>query len=196
MALTRKMLAALGIEADKIDEIISAHSETVSAVKEERDSFKADADKLATVEKQLETANAELEKFKSGDWEKKYTDLKAEYDTYKTDVETKATKVAKETAYRKLLKDTGVNEKRLDTIMKVTTLENIELDENGAIKGADELTKSIQTEWADFITTEGRQGAETAKPPANNGGEDVKKPSRAAQLVAQYNEEHYGKKEG
>ena len=31
MALTRKFLAALGIEADKIDEIINAHSETVDA---------------------------------------------------------------------------------------------------------------------------------------------------------------------
>lgn len=33
MALTRKFLAAMGIEADKIDSIIDAHTETVDALK-------------------------------------------------------------------------------------------------------------------------------------------------------------------
>ena len=36
MSLTRKFLAALGIEQDKIDEIIEAHTETVNALKEEK----------------------------------------------------------------------------------------------------------------------------------------------------------------
>ena len=31
MALTRKFLSALGIESDKVDEIISAHTETTMA---------------------------------------------------------------------------------------------------------------------------------------------------------------------
>ena len=54
MALSRKFLSALGIEADKIDEIISAHTETVDALKEERDKYKADADKLPGVQKELD----------------------------------------------------------------------------------------------------------------------------------------------
>ena len=37
MALSRKFLAALDIPAEKIDEIIKAHSDTVEALKEERD---------------------------------------------------------------------------------------------------------------------------------------------------------------
>ena len=36
MALTRKFLSALGIEEAKIDEIISAHADTVNALKEQR----------------------------------------------------------------------------------------------------------------------------------------------------------------
>ena len=51
MALTRKFLSALGIEADKIDEIINAHSETVDALKEERDNFKSNAEKYADIQK-------------------------------------------------------------------------------------------------------------------------------------------------
>ena len=54
MALTRKFLSALGIEADKVDEIISAHTETVEALKNERDTFKADAEKLTGVQKELD----------------------------------------------------------------------------------------------------------------------------------------------
>ena len=49
MALTRKMLKAMGIEDEKIDQIIEAHSETVDALKEQRDQYKADAEKLPEV---------------------------------------------------------------------------------------------------------------------------------------------------
>jgi len=192
MALSRKMLAAMDIPAEKIDEIISAHTETVSAIKEEKEALKADSDRLKTVEKELETAKAELEKFKSGDWEKKYTDLKSEYDGYKENVKAKETTAAKTAAYKKLLQEAGISEKRFDVILKVTNLKDIELESDGTVKDAEKLTEGIKSEWADFITTEGKKGAETAKPPANNGG-DVKKPSRAAQLVAKYQEEHYGK---
>ena len=46
MALTRKFLTALGIEADKVDEIINAHAETVDALKAERDTYKDKAEKF------------------------------------------------------------------------------------------------------------------------------------------------------
>ena len=45
MAFTRKFLSAMGIEADKVDEIINAHIEVVDGLKEERDNFKKNADK-------------------------------------------------------------------------------------------------------------------------------------------------------
>jgi hypothetical protein len=54
MSLTRKMLRAMGIEDEKIDEIITAHTETVDALKEQRDQYKADAEKLPNVQKELQ----------------------------------------------------------------------------------------------------------------------------------------------
>ena len=191
MALTRKMLAAMDIPAEKIDEIISAHSETVNAIKTERDELKAAADRLPAVEKDLEKANAELETFRSGDWEKKYTDLKSEYEGFKTDTAKKAEKVAKESAYKQLLLDAGISEKRVASVMKVSSLDDIKIDKDGKIEGADKLTENVKTEWADFIVTKTEQGANTVKPPENTGG-DVNQPSRATQLVAQYRNEHYG----
>ena len=53
----------MGIEADKIDEIISAHTDTVNALKEQRDTYKADAEKLPAVQKELDDLKAAAENF-------------------------------------------------------------------------------------------------------------------------------------
>ena len=58
MALTRKFLASKGIEADVIDEIIEAHTETVNGLKDridEAEKYKAQADKVPDLEKRLKT---------------------------------------------------------------------------------------------------------------------------------------------
>ncbi len=195
MALTRKMLAAMGIEAEKIDEIIHEHADTVSALKDQIETLKADAGKLPDVEKRLEEAEKKIADANAADWEKKYTELKSEYDVYKSDVETKAEKTAKETAYRKLLMDAGVSEKRLGAVMKVSDLNVIKFNEDGTIQDADKISENVKKEWADFIETKQERGADVANPPANNGGEAAKPMSRAAQLAAQYRDEHYGSKE-
>lgn len=200
MALTRKFLSALGIETEKIDEIIAAHTETVDGLKEQISNGKKDVESMQAVKDELETTKADLEKaekelteLKSVGWEKKYNDIKSEYDTFKADAEAKAVKVKKSNAYRKLLKEAGVSENRIDSILKVSdeTVNSIDFDEDGNVKDADELTESAKKEWADFIPTVKEIGAKVANPPANNGGE-IKKPSRAAELTAQYRNEHYG----
>lgn len=193
MALTKKMLVAMDIPAEKIDEIMNNHLASIDALRDERDQYKADADKLAKVSRELEKANEELEKFKSGDWENKYNTLKGEYDTYKTDTETKAVKTAKEAAYKQLLIDAGISDKRIASIMKVSgaTVDSLTLGDDGKIKDADKLTESAKEEWADFIVTTTPQGADVSKPPASEG-DGGKQQSRAAQLVAQYRNEHYG----
>lgn len=194
MALTRKFLAAMGIEAEKIDEIISAHSETVTALKSEIGDSKDAAEKLKAVEAERDTLKAEVEKLKEGDWEKKYTDIKTEYDSYKTGVEEKAHKAKIAEAYKKLLVNAGISEKRVGAVMKVSDLSKVELNDDGTVKGAEDLTKSVKEEWSDFIVTTEEKGATTPKPPAGDGSEG-QKPSRAAQLAKQYREEHYGKED-
>lgn len=191
MALTRKALAAMDIPAEKIDEIIQAHTETVTALKEQIDSLKADAAKLPNVEAKLAELEKQIKDADSAGWEKKYTDLKSEYDGYKTEIQGKAEKTAKETAYRKLLTDAGVSEKRIGAVMKVSDLNNIKLNEDGTIQDAEKLTEGVKKEWADFIEVKQVKGADVSNPPANNGG-DVRQSSRAAQLAAKYQAEHYG----
>ena len=99
-----------------------------------------------------------------------YKELKKQFDDYKAEQEGKETKAAKEKAYRALLQEAGVSEKRLESVLKVSDVDRVELDDKGAIKGADKLTESIKSEWADFITTTQTRGAQTSNPPANNNG--------------------------
>lgn len=169
MSLTRRALKAMGIDEEKIDEIISMHSETVDGLKADVAKYKADAEALPEVQKQLEKAQADLEAGKKDSWKVKYEAIKEEFEGYKTEQTKKESHAAKEKAYRALLQEAGVSEKRLESILKVSDVDSVELDEKGAIKGADKLTESIKSEWADFITTTETRGANTSNPPANNG---------------------------
>lgn len=165
MALTRRMLKAMGISDEQVDEIIAAHSETVDALKEQRDQYKADAEKLPEIQKQLDKANSDLEAKGNDAYKVKYEALKEEYEGYKREQTEKETRSAKERAYRELLKAAGITEKRIDSVIRVSDLDGVELDDKGGIKDADKLTESIKTEWADFIPTTTTQGAQTATPP-------------------------------
>ena len=161
----------MGIEADKVDEIINAHIEVVDGLKEERDNFKKDAEKLADVQKQLDKANDKLAKNGEGETVAKedYDKLKQEYDDYKADITAKNTRTEKENAFRELLKSVGVSEKRFNAIIKVSDIDGLELDKDGKIKDAEKHTENVKSEWADFIETTTTKGANTANPPANNG---------------------------
>ena len=171
MGFTRKFLSAMGIEADKVDEIINAHIEVVDGLKEERDNFKKDAEKLADVQKQLDKANEKIAKNGDGETVAKedYDKLKKEYDDYKADITAKNTRTEKENAFRELLKSVGVSEKRFNAIIKISDIDGLELDKDGKIKDAEKHTETIKSEWADFIETTTTKGAKTANPPANNG---------------------------
>ena len=167
MALTRKFLTALGIENDKIESIIDAHTETVDALKKERDDYKAEADKIPNMQKELDKAKAAAKD--SGEYDK----LKKEFDDYKADVAGKETLAKKKAALEKLCKAKDgayLSESGVAKAVKYHDFDKIELDENGEIKDAKELVKSLREEWKEYVQTEQKQGARTPNPPAGDGG--------------------------
>lgn len=179
MSLTRKALQAMGIEAEKIDQIIEMHTETVDALKAERDSvkeeakkYKADSEKLANVESELSDLKAKANQ--PDLYKEKYEKVKKEFETYRGEITAKETKAAKTKAYREMLKEVGVSDKRLDSVMKVADIDAVELDEDGNIKDVDNLKTQVKDEWSDFIVSTGTQGANTPTPPANTGGSTYK----------------------
>lgn len=188
MALTRKFLKAMGIEDEKIDQIIDAHTETVEGLKQ----YKADAEKLPAVQQELEETKKSLKKFTDGDFEKKYNDLKKEYDDYKTSEESAKELAKKQNAYKEILKKAGISDKRIDAVLRVADLSKIEFKEDGSVKDSEALEKAVKDEWSDFIVKKDTQGASTATPPENEGDSKGHTLSRAAEVAKRYYAQMYG----
>lgn len=170
MALTRKFLSALGIEQDKIDEIIESHAETVNGLKNKIAIYKEDSDKLEKVEKELNDLKDSVAKNGEDPYKSKYEDTLKEFNDFKEQVNNAKVTASKTDAYRKLLEDAGVSTKRIDSVLRVTDLEKLELTDDGKLKDSDKLTESIKTEWSDFIVATETKGANTSTPPTNAGG--------------------------
>lgn len=167
MSLTRKMLKAMGIEEEKIDQIIEAHSETVDSLKADRDTYKEDAEKLKTVQKELDDLKAK------GDdgWKEKHDKLKGEFDKYKGEIEAKETKANKEKAVRAFYESKGITGKNLEIAMRGSRseIDGIELD-GDKIKDNSALDALVKGDFSGLVATTTTKGANTANPPANNGG--------------------------
>lgn len=175
MSLSRKFLKAMGIEDEKIDQIIEAHTETVNALKDEIAEYKESADKLPGVQKELDELKKAAEKGEQSPYKVKYEALKEDFETFKKDIAAKESKANKEKLYSELLKSAGVNEKRIASVLKVTDMDSIEFDDDGTkLKDADKLTDSIKKEWADFIVKTGSRGADVSNPPGSAGAKLTK----------------------
>ena len=182
MSLTRKALAAMGIESEKIDSIINMHTEVtddlkgqIETLEKEVKGFKAETEKHMATEKELEElknkVTAEAKEREGKDYDK----LKEEFDNYKAEQEQKAVRASKETAYKEILKDAGIPEKHYAKILKYSDVDSVELDENGKIKDSKDLLKSIKEEWKEEVETQGAKGADTPNPPGNTGGSSMTK---------------------
>lgn len=175
MAFTRKLLSGLGIEEDKIEAIIDAHTEVVNALKAQADKYKEDAEKLPNVQKQLDELS------KDDGYKEKYTQLKEDFDNYKAEVAEKETTEKKTALYKKMLKEVGVSDKRLDTVIKVDgdIIKGIKISDDGKIENVDALKEKTKEAWADFIVKSETHGTNPANPPSNTGGsmskEDIMK---------------------
>ena len=146
------MLKAMGIEDEKIDQIIDEHAESVNALKAQRDEFKEAADKADGYKKELDALKAK------GEGADEYEE--------------------KRSLYRELLKSAGVDPKRIETVLKVSDLENVTV-KDGAIEDVDKLTEGIKADWADFIATTTVEGADVAHAPKGEGGKDINEMSTA-----------------
>lgn len=189
MALTRKALTAMGIEADKIDQIVEMHAETVNGLKEQAEDLREQAGQVPALQKKIEELEAAQP---TEDWEQKYGDLNAQFDAYKAQVEADRANAEKERLYRELLRDAGIDEKRLDAIMRVTDLSGVAV-EDGKLADAEKLSESVAEEWAAFIPQVSAQGAPVPTPPSSeptNGGN----PDVMQRLQERY-ERKYGKAE-
>lgn len=188
MALTRKMLKAMGIEDEKIEQIIEEHTESTDALKQQRDEYKAKAEAKATTSTEPKPKDPEP----SDGYKAKYDAEKKAFEDYKANIAAEKAEADKRAKYRELIVKAGVDSKRVDSVLKVSDLSEIKV-KDGAIEGADDLVKSIKEDWADFIPTTQKVGANAPNPPKNDGGvkklEDITKmqdPVARQEALAKY----------
>ena len=197
MALTRKFLSAMGIEAEKIDEIINAHTETVDALKEERDNARTEAQKYKADAEKLPNVQKELDEFKNADpndaYKQKYEDEHKAFEDYKADIKAKETLAKQKEAYKSILKDAGIADKYIDSVLGVSDFKSLEFEEDGKVKDSDKLKIGVKEKFSDFVVKEKEKGADVSNPPEGTGS--GKKTSYAAQRVAEYRKNMYGSKE-
>lgn len=190
LALTRKLLEGMGIEDKAIESIIEAHSETVNGLKADRDKYKEQAQRVPDLQKQLEEAKSAAGS--ESDWEQKYNDEHQAFDDFKAQVETEKAEADKAQAYRGMLMAAGIDPKRIDAIMRVTDLRQVEM-EDGKLKDTEKLQESAKQEWSDFVVKSNTQGSNPATPPTKpspnvEGGD----PEVARRMQERY-ERRYGK---
>ena len=144
---------------EKLAEIMKEHVAVTDGLKEERDSYKEQAGKTADLQKQLEATQS------GENWQEKFEKEHKAFEDFKKQTENEANAAKVRSAYRKLLADEGISEKRLDSILKVTDFSGMKLDKEGNLENADDLRKVINAEWGDFKTTVTEKGATVEKPP-------------------------------
>lgn len=164
MALTRSMLKGMGLTEEQVSAIIDAHTETVDGLKDSLKAAKADADKLKAVQKELDDLKAN----DGDDYKAKYEKEHSDFDEYKKTVANEKATAEKRSLYRELLRECGVDAKRIDSVMKVADIEAAKV-KDGKIENVEDLTKSIKSEWADFIATDSTRGANVQTPPQGKG---------------------------
>ena len=172
MALTRRALKAMGIDEEKVDEIIAMHTETVEGLKADIAKYKEDAEKLPTIQKELDALKAAGD----GGLQERFDALKREYDEFKGEVTAKETKAAKEKAVRAYYESKGITGKSLDIAIRGSGAEIDALElEDGKIKDAKALDELISGTFAGLVSTTETRGANTSNPPANNSGVSMTK---------------------
>ena len=152
------------IPAKAITNLITAIKQAVGNEYVEKERYKAKLSEIEELKEGKQTAEDSVATAEK--WKTKYEGIKQEFSDYKKAEQAKATRAQKTDAYRSLLKEIGVNDKRIDAIIKVTDLDGMEMDAEGKLKDAADLRKTAKEEWSDFIVTTHTQGAQTATPPS------------------------------
>jgi hypothetical protein len=178
MAFTRKFLSAMGVDADKIEEIITAHTEVVDHFRNQIDDAKTLKDEIeklksdkADLETKLNEANTKISGYEKDDYKGKYESEKAEHDKLKADVAGKEAHTKKESLLQNELKSRKFSDEAARLILsKGGYTDKIELDKNGKATNIDSIFESINTDFSMFTPKEVITSHVPDNPPANAGG--------------------------
>lgn len=149
------------------NQIIALHLAVVDPLKDDVARYKADSEKLADVQTELDNLKAN----NSDDFKSKYEAEHSAFEDYKKSVQAEKDNAIKADLVRAYFEGKGITGKNLDIAMRgaLKEIESVKL-EDGKIADTSDLDALLKGDYAGLIVTTKTQGAETQKPPSNNGG--------------------------
>ena len=169
MAFTRKFLKALGIEDDKVEQIMDAHIGVTDALKKKV----SEAEEKSAL---YDDAQKELDKYKKQEgYKDKYEKEHADFEAYKKDVTAKETRAQKEKAVKAYLESKNITGGNLDIALMAVEgqVDNIDLD-GEKIKDTTALDELVSGKLASLVVKTSTKGVNTSTPPSNNGSSTPK----------------------
>lgn len=195
MAFTRKMLKALGIEEDKIEQIMDAHTEVTNALIAERDEAKATAEKLPKVQEELDKVKNDLKAAgkEENDYKSKYEAEKEAHEKLKGEITAKAEAERTDKALYEWAIAQGYSDNGAKKIVKYGGYrERVKFDDNGKPTNLDDLKEDVSSEWGEYKGGETKTETHSSGEPMTGGSEPKK--SLAAQYYAEYMNRVHGEK--
>lgn len=194
MSFSRSFLKSVGLTDEQISAVIEEHIAVTTLLKAQRDQFEGDANKYKADAEKLAQVQTELDELKAR------KDYKADYDKavqdladYKNQVEAEAEAAKVRAAYKQLLTDEKISDKRHEAILKVTDFSGMKLDKDGKLENADKLKEAIGKDWAEFRVSTRDRGEDVAHPPRTDNGGGVN--TEMQMYAKRFHDERYGKKE-
>lgn len=161
MALKREFLKAMGLDEEKVNAIINAHTETVDGLKAKINDLETALDPLKEAAKERDSLKDQLAK--AGD----STKLQAEFDAYKQKVESEKQEAKVTEEVTAICKEAGIaRDSFLRAVGREFDRSKIQRGEDGAIVNHDALVEYVKKDFADFGSTTTEQGAPPVTPPA------------------------------
>lgn len=175
---TRKFLAGLGIEADKVDAIIEAHAEVVEGLKAKISESADSADELAKVRAELEkakndlkTAHDTIKAAEKDDYKGKYEAKNAEFEKLQADITAKESAAKREAALTEAAKAAKYSEDAIALILdsKKDYASRIEFDKDGKASNMDDIMQAIADDRPGLVPKATETHFTPSNPPANDG---------------------------
>ena len=154
MGLTREKLETLGLHEEQIEAILSDHLDAVSTMQNDAKKFKAD-----------------------------YEKERSDFEIFRNEQKKKELKAAKERVFRNIIGAAGIAEKRIDAVLRISNLDDLELDEAGVPRNSEILTEKIREEFPEFIVTSKEMGAMVMTPPDMHDTRDLGKLDMATYIA-------------
>ena len=139
-------------EDEKVSAILNLHHTDIDELRDSLDEKQREIEKLTADVNSATTAKTAAE---------------TALEEFKTTTEMQRVRGEKTAAVKELLKEAGIAENRIDSVLRVVNLDDYKI-ENGVVADKESKLTEIKSAWADFIPTVKGDGAPTENPARTN----------------------------